>query len=41
METLEDVFLYLSEIIIGDMYLYTSPPVKRMDKQMKQTLSAL
>ena len=41
LETLERVFEVVAEVVIGDIYLYQSPPVKRMDKHLKQTLQDL
>jgi hypothetical protein len=35
------VFNLASNIVIGDIYLYQSPPVKRLDKQMGHTLDSL
>ena len=42
LETLQAVFDLASKIVIGDLYLFTAPPPKRMDKNnLKQTLMEL
>jgi hypothetical protein len=41
LETLAEVFKLAAQIVVGEVYLYQSPPVKRLDKQMHMTLDAL
>ncbi|CAM6004323.1 unnamed protein product [Sphagnum balticum] len=41
LERLSDVFALISSIIIGDLYLYQSPPVKRLDKDLGKSLMEL
>lgn len=39
MEKLESVFLLVAKIVIGDLYMFTAPPKKIMDKkEMNKTL---
>lgn len=41
LQKLKDVMKLVSEIIIGDLYLFLTPPVKRLDKEMEKTLFEL
>lgn len=41
METLGDVFAVVANIVVGDIYMFQTPPVKRLDKEMGKTLMAL
>ena len=41
LETLGKVFELVTDVVIGEIYLYQSPPVKRMDKEMGRTLQEL
>lgn len=39
LEKLQDVFAFVAKIAIGDMYLFVTPPVKRMGpKELNRTL---
>ena len=35
------MFQLAAQIVVGEIYLYQSPPVKRLDKQMHMTLDSL
>ena len=41
LETLQDVFNVLTHIVIGDIYLYQAPPVKKLAKEMHRTLDSM
>jgi len=41
LETLSAVFELICNIVIGDIYMFQTPPVKRLDKDMKKTLVSL
>jgi hypothetical protein len=41
LEVLQDVFALVADVVVGDIYLYQSPPVKKLDKQMQHSLESL
>lgn len=41
LEKLQSVFDLVAEVVAGDLYLFDTPPVKRLEKEMGRTLAGL